>query len=48
MSQWCPCVGVSCAERAGNLVLIFVVRPLERAHIAKTEDHSQLGRHRPW
>ena len=27
MSLSCPCVGVSCAERAGNLVLVLVVRP---------------------
>ena len=26
MSLSCPCVGVSCTERAGNLVLVFVVR----------------------
>jgi hypothetical protein len=28
MSMSCPCVGGSCTERAGNLVLFSVVRPL--------------------
>ena len=27
MSMSCPCVGVSCTERAGNLVVSLVVRP---------------------
>jgi hypothetical protein len=34
MSLSCPCVGGSCAERAGNLVLVFVVRPLGRETIS--------------